>query len=258
MKEGTKDMSEKVKVIKSSKEGAIESTSIDNAYEEYLMSRGIASTLASQRLKELCVELDLLKGSKDLFNTVKLGRDQQVLLILKDVFDVLKVPVTLLKMGTKYALQYDDFLLAVLPVDVSGITMLEKCSIGLGTMKRIEDYASKRDLICLTIVYLYDSLTGEVEVGVLSNDMLKPVSTTKICYGNRDDVLPDVYKLAGTGRPVVNIRSATVWDTIKQTMIDTPMTSELRVVISSSKIQVKEKWVVNQVREEGTKDGEDL
>ena len=251
-------MSDRFKVIKSASGDVEESTNIDNAFEWYLMKNKISSTLAIQRLKKLCVEKDLLKDSSDIFNTVKLGRDQQVLLILKEVFDVLKVPVTLLKMGTKYALQYDDFLLAVLPVDVSGITMLEKCSIGLDTMKRIDAYSSKKGLICLTVVYLYDSLTGDVEVGVLSNEMLRTVSTTKICYGEREEELPDVYKLSVSNRPVVNIRSDTVWDTIRRTMIETPITAELRVVLSSSKIQVKEKWVVNQVREEGTKDGENV
>ena len=69
-------MSDRFKVIKSASGDVEESTNIDNAFEWYLMKNKISSTLAIQRLKKLCVEKDLLKDSSDIFNTVKLGRDQ--------------------------------------------------------------------------------------------------------------------------------------------------------------------------------------
>ena len=120
------------------------------------------------------MERDLLRDSEDLFNTIKLSKDQQVLMILKDVFDVLK-------MGAKYILQYDDFLIAVLPIDVSGFTSLDRCSVSLGVMKCINDYVVRKGLIFLTVVYLYDSTTGDLEVGVLCNDMLDSISVNNVC-----------------------------------------------------------------------------
>lgn len=98
-------MVDSTRVIKKSKSDLTEATDVDTSFEEYLRSKGIATTLAVQRLKELCVERDLLRDSKDLFNTVRLSKDQQVLSILKDVFDVLKVQVIMIKMGAKYILQ---------------------------------------------------------------------------------------------------------------------------------------------------------
>ena len=251
-------MVDSTKVIKKSKSDLKEATDVDTSFEEYLRSKGIATTLAVQRLKELCVERDLLRDSEDLFNTVRLSKDQQVLTILKDVFDVLKVPVTMLKMGAKYILQYDDFLIAVLPIDVSGFTSLDRCSVSLGVMKCINDYVIKKGLIFLTVVYLYDSVTGDLEVGILDNDMLESVSVNSVCCGKKADALPDVYKLEEFNRPVVNIRSETVWDTIRKTFNDTPITTELKIVLSSSKIRVKEEWVSKQLKEGVTEDGKNL
>lgn len=251
-------MVDSVKVIKKTKNDLKEATDVDTSFEEYLRGKGIATTLAIQRLKELCVKQDLLRDSEDLFNTIKLSKDQQVLMILKDVFDVLKVPVTMLKMGAKYILQYDDFLIAVLPIDVSGFTSLDRCSVSLGVMKCINDYVVRKGLIFLTVVYLYDSVTGDLEVGVLCNDMLESISLNNVCCGKKADTMPDVYKLEEFNRPVINIRSETVWDTVRKTFMDTPITTELKVVLSSSKIRVKEEWVSKQVREGGTEYGKNL
>lgn len=133
-----------------------------------------------------------------------------------------------------------------------------KLGIYKGVMKCINDYVVKKGLIFLTVVYLYDSITGDLGVGILCNDMLESVSVNSVCCGKKADTMPDVYKLEEFNRPVVNIRSETVWNTIRKTFMDTPITTELKIVLSSSKIRVKEDWVSKQVREGGTEYGKNL